>query len=85
MKPIIYGSENYWDEHLKKREFEDYTHWIAHYPKDDSLKNNKKAVVRPKRQAWTFWQMTEKAFAGGVNIDIDKFNGSYKEFKLKYE
>lgn len=85
IKPVIFRSEYYLTSHLTAQQFKDYTHWIAHYPKDDSLKTNKKAVVRPKWNNWTFWQMTERSFAGGVNVDIDKFNGTYKEFKLKYE
>ena len=86
VKPIVYGGDDFMNDIiLSDSRFKDYTLWIPRYPKDDSLMNNKKAAVRPKKNNWTFWQMSNKTFAGGVNVDIDKFNGSYKEFKLKYE
>lgn len=86
IKPIVYGSDDFMNSFiLSDQRFRSYTLWIPRYPKDVSLKTNKKAVVRPSRNNWTFWQMTHKSTAGGVNIDIDKFNGTYNDFKLKYK
>ncbi len=68
MKPIIYSGESYYTDFLKK-EFSDYTFWIANY-------NFWKK--RPDKH-WLIWQFTEKAQIEGVKglVDVNLFNGDF--------
>ena len=68
MKPIIYSGESYYTDFLKK-EFSDYTFWIANY-------NFWKK--RPDKH-WLIWQFTEKAQIDGVEglVDVNLFNGDF--------
>lgn len=69
VKPIIYSGEKYYDDFLKK-DFPDYTFWIANYnPWIESINDN-----------WLFWQFTEKAVVNGINekVDVNIYNGTPK-------
>ncbi|MEL1240174.1 glycoside hydrolase family 25 protein [Flavobacterium flavipallidum] len=73
VKPIIYTSERYYDDFLKK-EFSDYLFWIANYN-----------FYREKiEEDWLFWQFTEKASVSGIkgNVDVNIFNGDLEQLQF---
>lgn len=73
VKPIIYTSERYYDDFLKK-EFSDYLFWIANYN-----------FYREKiDEDWLFWQFTEKAAVSGIkgNVDVNVFNGDLEQLRF---
>lgn len=73
VKPIIYTSERYYDDFLKK-EFSDYLFWIANYN-----------FYREKiDEDWLFWQFTEKATVSGIkgNVDVNIFNGDLEQLRF---
>jgi lysozyme len=69
VKPIIYSGEKYYDAFLKK-EFSEYTFWIANY----------NFFVEDIKDDWLFWQFTEKASISGIkgNVDVNIYNGTPK-------
>ena len=69
VKPIIYTSERYYKDFLKK-EFSDYTFWVANY----------NFFVENMQDDWLFWQFTEKGQINGIDekVDINIYNGSEK-------
>lgn len=69
IQPIIYSSEKYYEDFLKK-EFSNYTFWVANY-------NN---WVQTMDEDWTFWQFTEKAAIPGISekVDLNVYNGTPK-------
>ena len=69
VKPIIYTSERYYNDFLKK-EFGDYTFWVANY----------NFFVTNLKDDWLFWQFTEKGHIKGIDekVDINIYNGSVK-------
>ena len=69
IKPIIYTSERYYKDFLKK-EFSDYTFWVANY----------NFFVENMQDDWLFWQFTEKGQIDGISekVDINIYNGSEK-------
>ena len=74
VKPIIYSSESYYNDFLKK-EFSDYPLWIANY---NFWRNDLESD-------WQFWQFTEKAQIEGIKgmVDINIFNGDKNKLMLK--
>ncbi|OCB69034.1 lysozyme [Flavobacterium glycines] len=73
VKPIIYTSERYYDDFLKK-EFSDYLFWIANY-------NFHREKID---EDWLFWQFTEKASVSGIkgNVDVNIFNGDLEQLQF---
>lgn len=81
VKPMIYTSAKFYRTFMMdgngnvKDEFKGYPVWIALY--------NLNRV--PNDIPWTMWQFTESGYVNGVSngklIDINKFNGSYKELQ----
>jgi len=71
VKPIIYSSDHYFKTYLSKKEFRDYTLWIANF-------NN---MRHPKENKWLIWQFTEKGTLNGVDgfVDFNVFRGSKKD------
>jgi lysozyme len=69
VKPIIYTSEKYYEDFLKK-EFSEYTFWIANY----------NFFVEEIKDDWLFWQFTEKATIDGIQerVDVNIYNGTPK-------
>lgn len=69
VKPIIYSGERYYQDFLKK-EFSNYTFWIANY----------NFFVEEIKDEWLFWQFTDKAAVNGIdgNVDINIYNGTPK-------
>lgn len=69
VKPIIYTGEKYYQDFLK-RDFENYTFWIANY----------NGWVQDFPEKATFWQFTEKGSVPGIqgNVDINLYNGTPK-------
>lgn len=69
VKPIIYTGEKYYEDFLKK-EFSEYTFWIANY----------NFFVEEIKDDWLFWQFTEKASIEGINgrVDVNIYNGTPK-------
>lgn len=69
VKPIIYTGEKYYEDFLKK-EFSEYTFWIANY----------NFFVEDIKDDWLFWQFTEKATINGINerVDVNIYNGTPK-------
>ena len=67
VKPIIYSGESYYNDFLKK-EFSDYSFWIANY---NFWRNEPESH-------WLLWQFTEKAQVSGIKgaVDINIFNGN---------
>lgn len=73
VKPIIYTSEKYYDDFLKK-DFGDYLFWIANYN-----------FYREKiGDDWLFWQFTEKASVQGIkgNVDVNIYNGDAEQLRF---
>lgn len=73
VRPIIYTSEKYYDDFLKK-EFSEYLFWIANYN-----------FYREKiGEDWLFWQFTEKATISGIkgNVDVNVFNGDLEQLRF---
>ena len=72
VKPIIYTGEKYYEDFLKK-EFSEYTFWIANY----------NFFVEDIKDDWLFWQFTEKASIEGINerVDVNIYNGTPKMLK----
>lgn len=73
VRPIIYTSEKYYDDFLKK-EFSEYLFWIANYN-----------FYREKiGEDWLFWQFTEKATISGIkgNVDVNVFNGDAEQLQF---
>jgi lysozyme len=65
-QPIIYTSESYYHDFLKK-DFSEYRFWIANYnPYRDQIQDD-----------WLLWQYTESGNVNGIrgNVDINIFNG----------
>lgn len=77
VKPIIYSGESYYTDFLKK-EFSDYSFWIANY---NFWRNGPDAH-------WLLWQFTEKAHISGISgpVDVNIFNGDliYLRSRLVY-
>jgi lysozyme len=73
VKPIIYSSENYYENFLKD-EFEDYPFWIANYS----------AFYKEIDTDWSFWQITENGKIEGIkgNVDVNVFNGDSEALKV---
>lgn len=72
VRPIIYTSEKYYDDFLKK-EFGDYLFWIANYN-----------FYREKiGEDWLFWQFTEKGSVPGIkgNVDVNIYNGDVEQLR----
>lgn len=71
VRPIVYTSEVWKNNYLKDDRFSKYDFWIARY-------NN----IEPSLSEWKFWQSTSTGKLNGYNrhIDVDVFNGSYKDF-----
>ena len=71
IKPIIYSSDHYFKTYLSKKEFRDYTLWIANF-------NN---MRHPKENKWLIWQFTEKGTLNGVDgfVDFNVFRGNKEE------
>lgn len=69
VKPIIYTGEKYYEDFLKK-EFSEYTFWIANY----------NFFVENIKNDWLFWQFTERASIDGINehVDLNIYNGTPK-------
>ena len=69
VKPIIYTSERYYTDFLKK-EFSGYTFWVANY----------NFFAENIKDDWLFWQFTEKGQIDGIDekVDINIYNGSEK-------
>ena len=69
VKPIIYTGEKYYEDFLKK-EFSEYTFWIANY----------NFFVEEIKDDWLFWQFTEKATVNGITerVDVNIYNGTPK-------
>ena len=67
VKPIIYSGESYYNDFLKK-EFSDYSFWIANY---NFWRNEPESH-------WLLWQFTEKAQVSGIKgaVDLNIFNGN---------
>jgi len=74
VKPIIYSSDHYFKTYLSKKEFRDYTLWIANF-------NN---MRHPKENKWLIWQFTEKGTINGVDgfVDFNVFRGSKKDLNV---
>jgi lysozyme len=73
VKPIIYTSEKYYDDFLKK-DFSNYLFWIANYN-----------FYREKiGDEWLFWQFTELATIPGIdgNVDVNIFNGDLEQLRF---
>ncbi len=66
VKPIIYSSENYYENFLKD-EFEEYPFWIANYS----------AFYKDIDNDWSIWQITESAKVEGIkgSVDVNVYNG----------
>lgn len=70
-RPIIYVGDHVKTKYFPNRLFEKYHFWIARYSGEEKLHTDK----------WLFWQFTESGRLGkNQPIDINLFNGSYKEF-----
>lgn len=69
VKPIIYSGEKYYEDFLKK-EFSDYSFWVANY----------NFWVTNCKDDWLFWQFSEKASISGIDeqVDLNIYNGSPK-------
>ena len=69
IRPIIYSGEKYYTDFLKK-EFSDYTFWVANY-------NDWVGTIK---EDWAFWQFTEKAAIPGISerVDLNIYNGTPK-------
>lgn len=74
VKPIIYSADRYHQDFLKK-EFKEYTFWIANY----------NFWIEEIKDDWQFWQFTEKAVINGISekVDVNIYNGSPK--MLQYQ
>lgn len=74
VRPIIYTGEKYYQDFLK-RDFENYTFWIANY----------NGWVQDFPENATFWQFTEKGSVKGIrgNVDINLYNGTLR--MLQYQ
>ncbi|MGG7035824.1 MAG: glycoside hydrolase family 25 protein [Flavobacterium sp.] len=72
VKPIVYSSERYYADFLKK-EFKNYPFWIANYNIEPQKLNRN----------WKFWQFTEKSSVEGIkgNVDLNVFNGNVYDLK----
>ncbi len=72
VKPIIYSGSSYFTKYLK-REFKDYTLWVANY--------NRTKV--PVRHDWKIWQYSDKGRVKGIDgkVDINVFDGTVEELK----
>lgn len=73
VKPIIYTSEKYYDDFLKK-DFSGYLFWIANYN-----------FYREKiGNEWLFWQFAEKATISGIkgNVDVNIYNGDLEQLQF---
>ncbi|AXG73136.1 glycoside hydrolase family 25 protein [Flavobacterium arcticum] len=70
VKPIIYSGESFYTDFLKK-EFTDYSLWIANYS----------FFKEEIRKEWLFWQFTDKAQIKGIegNVDVNIYNGNLEE------
>lgn len=71
VRPIIYTYQNFRNRYIDAR-FARYDTWIAHY-----------AIPQPKVEEWRLWQFTIAPHIGGhdSHIDLDMFNGNYRQFK----
>lgn len=69
VRPIIYSSENYYKNFLKK-DFPEYQFWIANY----------NGWIHEINADWLIWQFSEKAFVFGIkgNVDVNIYNGTPK-------
>jgi len=72
IKPIIYSGSSYFTKYLKK-EFKDYTLWVANY--------NRTKI--PVRHEWKIWQYSDKGRVSGIfgKVDINVFDGKLPELK----
>ncbi len=72
IKPIIYTSESFFEDHLKD-DFSDFQFWIANY----------NFFAETMQDDWLFWQFTEKASVVGIegNVDVNIYNGTPKMLK----
>lgn len=72
VRPIIYTRDDIKERFLTDSRFIKYDFWMARY-------NN----AGPDYQQWRFWQQTESGWIKGCNrtVDINVFNGSYKDFQ----
>jgi len=73
VKPILYTGDHYFKTYLSKRDFKDYTLWIANYSESR----------HPRTGKWKMWQFTEKGNLNGVEgfVDFNVFRGSVDELK----
>ncbi|MBE6670940.1 MAG: glycoside hydrolase family 25 [Ruminococcaceae bacterium] len=74
-RPIIYATEKSYELYLSN-DYEEYDIWIRNVISLPKLSDN---------TSWKFWQYTNRGRLDGYNgkekyIDINVFNGSYKEF-----
>lgn len=74
VKPVVYTRESWMRDFLDNRQIKSYPLWLARYHN-----------VRPRRDDWIFWQMSDNVFPTGYNsnIDVNRFNGNNGEF-VKY-
>jgi len=72
VKPIIYSGSSYFTNYLKK-EFKNYTLWVANY-------NRTKIPIRHK---WKIWQYSDKGRVSGIfgKVDINVFDGKVDELR----
>jgi lysozyme len=72
VKPIIYSSENYYENFLKD-DFKDYPFWIANYT----------AFYTEIDPDWSMWQITENGKVNGIRgrVDVNVYNGDSSDLK----
>ena len=87
-KDVKIVCDNYYKESIEKdARLWKYDLWISRYAKKDILKRNNKAQKRPENtDEWVFWQMTDTGYVSGIprTVDIDRFQGTYKDFVRKF-
>lgn len=72
VKPILYCNAGYYKKYIKGK-LEGYPIWVAHY---------KTRKPRINKDAWHFWQYTDKGKIKGIkgHVDMNVFNGTHEDF-----
>jgi len=80
--PIIYTNQYFGQQYLRDKRFKKYTLWIAEY---GVRLTDLPAPWRTK--SWNFWQYSQHGKVSGIspNVDLNHFQGSYKQLQLFIE
>ncbi|NMC34932.1 MAG: hypothetical protein GYA36_21130 [Veillonellaceae bacterium] len=80
LRPFVYVSPSFAEEHLRPTLVPDHKLWVAHYTRNAPFDD---PTCAPWGH-WSFWQYTDKGSITGINngkatTDLDMFNGSAAE------